>query len=293
MEVRNEILETRNENMVLRREISRLCYQDREREKYWKAYVQARKPVPQDDLPPPPLSSSSPFPGHPVHPPTLLPLSQDAFGNDPTACQVYDNTNFSDVAFTGQEEGVGLSRSLLDRGEKFATYPYAIQGSPRSARWQVPQGTNIPDSVASHRQSPSYMNSPLTSSDVAYSGRFLADERKVALLNSSPYVFPEGNRYQNAPGGSVPNSRSMSPSTSTASSATSLPLTSSYQLGYQDASTGHDATEFDYQAQPAPLRAEVTLHGGVADVTVAGHHPDAPRYRLGGRSESGDGVFKY
>lgn len=179
------------------------------------------------------------------------------------------------------------SGSLLDREGKYPTYPYAIQGSPRSARWQMPIGPNIPEPVAAQPQSPSYMNSPLApSADVAHPGRYLSD-RKLALLTGASYVFPEGNQYHNVPD-SIPNSRSMSPSASTASSATSLPLTSSYPLGYQNASTGHEASDFEYQAQPASHSAEVTLHGGVVDVTGAGQHPDGQRYRLGGRSESGD-----
>jgi hypothetical protein len=215
---------------------------------------------------------------------------QQGFGNDPAACQIYDHgSNFSDqqqspMTFTNQEEGVGLSKSLLDRGEIFPTL-YVIQGSPLSARWQVPTGPNIPESVAPQWQSPSYMNPPLASSaDVAYSGRFLADERKVALLNSASYE-------RSAPD-SVPNRRLMSPSTSTASLATLLPLTSSYHLGYQSASRGHGNTDFVYQAQPAPHCAPVTLRSGVGDVTVSGQHPGVPRYSLAsGRSESSIGYL--
>jgi hypothetical protein len=277
----------------LRQENSRLRYENREREKYWKAFVQSSKSTihtHDSDV-------SSPFPG----PSTALLHPPDSYGSNnlsyrPSASQAYDNVagrsfveqHTPSVAFSNHDDVDGLSVPHPDRAGKYTTYN--ITDSPRDARWQLP--TALPSvltttaAVTPQSQSPSYIESPSLTApgDVStgYPARFPTNDRKVALdavLSSASYVFPSSSRYQNIPD-SIPNSRSMSPSTS-ASSATSLPLTSSYQLAFQDPSTGQDDhADFEYQGQSLP-HCQVTLHGGIADISLTGH-----RYRFTRRSDS-------
>jgi len=126
----------------------------------------------------------------------------------------------------------------------------------------------------------------MTSADMngAYAGRFTGDEHKTGLhsvLDNAPYVFPNGDRYHE----SIPNSRSLSPSTSTPTSSTStMPLTS-FRFTFQEPPS--DRAEFDYRRQSLPHCPEVTLHGGTADISLTGHSAsDALRYRIGRRPES-------
>lgn len=292
--------ETRRENMELRQEASRLRYESREREKYWRTLIQTRKPsqaTDHHDISPPTLSS--PYLGHPTT--ALLPQQEPYTGSlsyrapDPSACQEYDSAgNFTNtVAFPNNEDADGSSESLPGRGGKYTAYPYTINGSSRDARWPMPglAGLNSCERV-NQSQSP-YMESHslATSTDVAsYPGRY-SDERKVGLdsaLNNAPYVFPSTNRYQTVADG-IPNSRSMSPTTSTTSSATSLPLTSSYQLPFQDTPTGHDRADFDYRSSSLPQCPDVSLHGGLADISLAGQPSDPGGYRLTRRSDTPSG----
>jgi hypothetical protein len=248
--------------MDLRQENSRLRHENREREKYWKAFVHARKSAHDAIVPP------------------------DSYGTHiayrPSPSQSYDN--LASTSFVDQHipfDDVDAS-AASDRAAKYAPYPYSIPDSPRDPRWQLPAlngaGPSMPQS-----QSPSYMQSPsLTAPADLYPARFPTNDRKVdAVLSNAPYVFPSSSRYQD----SIPNSRSMSPTTS-ASSATSLPLTSSYQLPFQDPSTAQDHSDFDYRSQSLSHCPDVTLHGGIADLALAGQHPDSVRYRFTKRPDS-------
>ena len=248
--------ETRSENLQLRQENSRL--RNREREKYWRTFVQTRKsPIANVD---------SPFSAHSS---TLLQQQQhqpESFNyspSNPSPSQPYDaTTTFGDqhpppVPFTTHDQ--------LDphpnRAAKYAAYPYPISDSPRDPRWQL---------HAPLPHSPSYIQSPSLTAPSDFPPRFPANDRKVALdavLSAAPYVFPpSSSSTSRIPESSIPNSRSMSPTnTSATGSATSLPLTSSYQLAFHE---GNDHTEFEYHGQSLP---QVTLHGGIADISIA--HP--------------------
>ncbi|KAF8898722.1 hypothetical protein BD779DRAFT_1666517 [Infundibulicybe gibba] len=111
---------------------------------------------------------------------------------------------------------------------------------------------------------------------MSYASRFNVDDQKVSMnnLDTAPYVFP--------------TSRSLSPTTSTPGSSSSTSLTSTFQFSFPDNSVGHDRPEFDYRRNSHP-HGEVTLHGGTADISLAGSTSDAVRYRLGGKRANSGG----
>lgn len=99
--------------------------------------------------------------------------------------------------------------------------------------------------------------------------RFPNDEPKLALggFEAGPFTF-HGDRF--------PESRSLSPtSTPSSSSSTSMP-SASYPYAFPDPSLAQDTFR-----RPSH-NAEMTLHGGTADISVV-PGPDAVRYRLGSR----------
>ena len=264
--------ESRSELVELRQENARLRHEHREREKFWRPLYQARKAgqaSESDDLPTPPLSS--PFLGH-VQPSGLATASliQHPYGSglsyrgeDSATCHYItpgtNNTNFPTQTSTISFPSNGLptdgssGSALNHRVGKYATYPYSAHESPRDPRWQaspaLPGSLNGGESATPpHSHSPPYLESPsLTSTEMAaYPGRFSGDEQKVALtsvLDNAPYVFPTGEGFHQGIGDSVPNSRSMSPSSSTPSSTTSLPLTSSFQFTFHEPSAGQERVD--------------------------------------------------
>jgi hypothetical protein len=76
----------------------------------------------------------------------------------------------------------------------------------------------------------------------------------------------------------LPTSRSHSP-TSTRPSSSSTSLTSPFQFSFNDGAASHEKGDFDYRRHPP----EVTLHGGIADVSLLTHGGDGIRLRLGTR----------
>lgn len=283
--------------------------ENRERERFWRALLQARKTgqAPEaDDLPPPPLAS--PYLGHTQ--PSGLPLLQHPYGNglayreESALCHsTYNhsgpsNSNFATSSpaippFANNEVSAdGSSGSLGHRVGKYTPYSFQMNGASRDPRWHaLPGGLPNGESGTPHSQSPS-----LTSTDMStYSTRFnsAGEEQKASLnsvLNSAPYVFPNGDRFHQNTGDSVPNSRSMSPTTqSTPNSSTSMPLTSSFPFTFSEPTAGQDRSDFDYRRHSIPHCPEMTLHGGTADISLTGQTThDAVRYRMGDRRpESG------
>ncbi|THH16995.1 hypothetical protein EW146_g3735 [Bondarzewia mesenterica] len=167
------------------------------------------------------------------------------------------------------------------QSSKYSYHPYPVQSAARDGAWPQPvtQTTSSggesgrADSNSSH--SPNYVESPhITSTpDMTYASRYpVVDEQKVPpnSMDNAPYIF---------------TSRSMSPSTSTPPSSSSTSLTSPFQFQFPDGSVPQDRAEFDYRRHSTTGHpAEVTLHGGIADISVAGTGgSDAVRYRLGAR----------
>lgn len=145
----------------------------------------------------------------------------------------------------------------------YAPYaPYAMEGSsPADESWQQ-SGIQAPGDhpAVDGSQSPSYVESPtLTASDISYPHQYggVVDDAKLA--NGTPYMYP--------------NSRSISPaSTPTSTSSTSL-APAPYQFNFAE-----NSVIPDYRRPMGPR--ELTLHGGTADIPIAGSVGDALRYRL-------------
>ncbi|PPQ80798.1 hypothetical protein CVT25_001923 [Psilocybe cyanescens] len=322
LQVQEASRDCRNKNAELEQENNRLRLEYREREKFWRALFQARKSgrvSELDDLPAPP-SLSSPFmgqaqvsdlPTHSTGQPVLIhqqygnglgyrgdsDACQGSYNNPPSGCGANYNNQSPTIPFPNTSEisgDVGSSGSHPNvRGGKYAMYPYPLS---RDGRWQV--SASLPPIVPGgdsttppHSHSPVYIDSPTltaTSDMATYSGRFSGDEHKGALnavLENAPYVFPNGDRFHQNVGDTMPNNRSTSPTASTPSSSTSIPMTSSFQFTFHEPS-GQDRTNFDYRRHSLPHCPEVTLHGGTADISLTGQTSDSVRYRVNRRPDS-------
>ncbi|KAJ3512440.1 hypothetical protein NLJ89_g3528 [Agrocybe chaxingu] len=320
LQLQESCRESRAEALDLRQENARLRHEHREREKFWRALYYAKKnghPSDPDDLPPPPLPS--PFLSHsqvaplPPQPPprtaitaTSVPerfgLSRRRVCSTPRSvqcrrvwrCQLPKPIALCTVREPRSRRRIIWIFSQPSYGEVFSV-SLSSSRSPRDTRWPVPPAlqTGLSGSeVTLHASSPTYIESPsLTSTEMTpYPGRFPHDEQKVALnsvLESAPYVFPNGDRFQQSIGESVPNSRSLSPTTSTPSSSTSLPLTSPFPFAFHEQAAGQDRADFDYRRHSLPHCTEVTLHGGTADISLTSQSADGARYRVGRRTDSG------
>ena len=298
LQLQDSCRESRNEVLELRQENDRLRLENRERDKFWRAHYQARKtghPPESDDHP---SSLSSPFLGQAqvngMSSHQTGPLIQHPFANglgyrnedyNPTGASNFAAQS-SSVPFSNNESSSDVASALNHRGQKYSGHPYCLPG-PRDPRWSVQSALNGESATSPHSQSPTYIDSPsLATTDMSFTGRFPGEEQKVALssmLDNAPYVFPNGDRFRQNVADSIPNRRSLSPTSSTPGSSTSVPLTSSFQFSFSEQSnTGQDRTEFDYRRQSLPHCPEVTLHGGTADISLTGQSVDAVRYRIGG-----------
>ncbi|KAG5652102.1 hypothetical protein H0H81_006322 [Sphagnurus paluster] len=282
LQLQESCREARHETQELRHENSRLRHESREREKFWRALWQAKKTGQTDSEDPPlPSSFSSPHPSNgqvpSVHMHQYAAGLQYRMGDDPTLCNGSYETNpaqyqsHPSLSYGGVDpdiSGEHQSNPLIHRGPKYSPFAYPIPGMQRDAPWPAPlaPGTSSGDSIApaphaSH--SPNFAGSPaLTSTDMPFVGRFSPEDQKVPLggLDTAPYTFP--------------NSRSISPTTSTpGSSSSAFPFTFSE----------HDRSDIDYRRHSHPHGAEVTLHGGTADISLVGPASDAVRYRLAPR----------
>lgn len=193
------------------------------------------------------------------------------------------SSHSSSVGYAGgdaeQMSGEASAHLGGHRSQKYGPYPYGMQGSSRDGPWpqtivQTASSGNesgAPGSSTS-THSPNFVESPtLTSPDMNYVNRFPIEDQKAQMnnLETAPYVFP--------------TSRSMSPSTSTPpSSSTSAALTSPFQFSFPEGSV-QDRSDYDYRRQSNAHAAEVTLHGGTADISMPGSGSDSLRYRLGAR----------
>ncbi|RDB28509.1 hypothetical protein Hypma_015502 [Hypsizygus marmoreus] len=293
LQLQESCREARHETQELRQENARLRHEFREREKFWRTLWQARKGgqnAESDDLPPLPASFSPtpPATGHlgslqlPQYGTGGVPyrIGDDALSNGsyhPSPPHFQPSTPYS-VAGTDLS-GDGSSHSLGHRGQKYSSYPFPSHAVPRDTPWAPPM-TNSSSSggdsgagTSNHSShSPGFVESPtLTSTEMSFLSRF-PEEQKAQLnnLDAAPYVFP--------------NSRSLSPTTSTPGSSSSTSLTS-FPFTFSDTG-GHDRPGFDYRRHSHPHGAEVTLHGGTADISLVGPASDAVRYRVGPRRDN-------
>lgn len=105
-----------------------------------------------------------------------------------------------------------------------------------------------------------------------YVNRAFAEEHKTPLnhLETTPYLFP--------------GSRSISPTTSTPPSSSTTSLTSPFQFTFPpEGPIAQERLEFDYRRHSTAHGAEVTLHGGTADISLSAAAGDGVRYRIGSR----------
>ncbi|KAH7880699.1 hypothetical protein F5879DRAFT_965651 [Lentinula edodes] len=137
--------------------------------------------------------------------------------------------------------------------------------------------------------SPHFVESPtLTSaSDMNLIGNRYPDDQKIPLNNLEPTVVP----YV------FPNSRSISPSSSTPPSSSTTALTSPFPFAFNDAQgAAQDRPEFEYRRQTTQSHgAEViSLHGGTADISAiasSSGNDGGVRYRLGGNNRRMDAIL--
>lgn len=275
MQLQDSCREARTETQELRQENNRLRNEFREREKLWRALWQARKAgqnVDSEELPPLPSSVSNGF----------GPLQINQYASGGLAYRANEEASISYtsgpsqyptqppfVSYSGETDLTddGSSHSLGHRGQRYSPYPYSTQGLHRET-WPpaVAPGTSSGDSAAApNNRSPNFVGSPIQSStDVPFVGRFSVEDQKnpLSTLDTAPFVFP--------------TSRSLSPATSTPSSSNSIPT---FPFTFPDVG-GHDRTDLDYRRHSHPHGAEVTLHGGTADISLVGPASDAIRYRL-------------
>ncbi|KAG6842196.1 hypothetical protein C0991_000166 [Blastosporella zonata] len=274
--------ETRHENQELRQDNARLRHELREREKFWRNLYQTKKSDQGanecDDSPLPPSFLS------PHNSMASMPMNQYSGGgpgyrmsDDVSICHspYASYSHHSPLSYPAVEADIPsevLSNSASHRGSKYSSFSY-VPSVAREAQWPSPiaqTSSSGPNSGAHSSHSPSFIGSPtLTSTDMSFGGRFPPEDQKVPLssLDTAPYAFP--------------SSRSISPSTTPSSSSTSL---TPFQFTFPD---NGDRSDHDYRRHSHPHGAEVTLHGGTADVSLVGPASDAVRYRLGNRKDLG------
>src|ERR1700722_9383293 len=300
LQLQDSCRQSSKENNELRNELVHLRHENR----HWRVFYQARKtmqgpPRPENDhLPPPPPSIpySTPLPTTHLESPHIHQYTNEAFyrTNDEPLCNgpYNQNNNYPNhsptIPYVGQDHDSiqpdPSSHPINPHrvSPKYVPYQYPIPPSNRDSPWprSMAQTTSSggdsgpPTSNNSSSHSPGFVESPtLTSSEMSYVGRYPVEDQKVSLTNldSAPYVFD--------------SSRSLSPSSSTPPSSSSTSLTSPFQFTFPDNSIPNDRPEFDYRRQSNHSHtAEVTLHGGTADISLAASPAcDAVRYRLGAR----------
>lgn len=177
--------------------------------------------------------------------------------------------------------GRSMSMNAQQQATKYGYQSYAMQSAARDNSWPQAVAHNSSSGADSGRpdssgsvDSPHFVESPTITStaDVTYASRYpVVDEQKVSVMENAPYAFTA--------------SRSLSPSSSTQTTAATTHIPSTFQFGTFGDGTGatDQRADFDYRRQSVGHSAEVTLHGGIADISsiAAPHGGEALRYRLG------------
>ncbi|KIY52750.1 hypothetical protein FISHEDRAFT_55725 [Fistulina hepatica ATCC 64428] len=273
MQLQDSCREAQAESMDLRREYERLRAEFHEREKLWRALWQAKKSGPGsevDEMPPPPptfspnISSSGAYNNYGPQSLVYRP------GDSNSACNPSFNHSAVYAPHSPTVAYTGPSNDIQD-ADRMLKFSYSQQ---RDA-WTpgiVPSTSSVTSEAPPSHPSPTFTESPImTSPDVSYVTRFGAtgEDQKVPLntLDTAPYVFS--------------NSRSISP-TSTPPSSASSSLTSPFQFTFSpDGTVNNDHPEFEYRRHP---NSGDLMHGATAEISLAGPGSEAVRYRLGSRS---------
>ena len=305
LQLQDSCRESRSDVTELRQENTRLRHEFREREKFWRALWQARKsgPCPDaDDLPPTPTSFSPSHSHHNLSTAHLNSSRTNQYGdesigyrtsNDSSAslCSPY-NTSAPSQSYLTQsptlsypspnEQVPSDASSHQPNSHRVANkygYTYPMHnGSHPDGHWHSSSNGNSGSAVNGSSHSPAYVTSPtltsptLTSSEMSYvHNRYPVEDQKIPLnnLDAAPYVFP--------------NSRSLSPS-STPSSSSSTSLTSPFQFNFPEGSVAQERPEYDYRRQSSSTHvADVSLHAGGPDISLAGPGSEAVRHRISAR----------
>ncbi|TFY75343.1 hypothetical protein EWM64_g8668, partial [Hericium alpestre] len=310
LQLQDSCREARADATELRQENSRLRHAGREREKFWRALWQTTKgsDAPLEEFPPLPSCFG------PMHPQTTAVNSHigSGVGSYPEDGLRYSNgdsslssgsyPHTSPTDYPTRSPSIPYANGDGDHipsdgrphmssqqpSSKYGSYhPYSVQSAARDAAWPQPVtqtnssgGDSGRAEGSSSSHSPNVLESPnVASSDMAYVSRYsVVEDQKGAPppgIDNAPYIFPA--------------SRSLSPSNSTPPSSSSTSLTSPFQFPYHDGTLPPDRADFDYRRHSNGHPAEVTLHGGIADISLAGHGGDAVRYRLGGGRRANSG----
>ena len=299
LQLQDSCREARKEAGELRQDNARVRQELRDREKFWRALYQARKAGQASDagdMPPLPSTfsaahSQSNVMGNRLHASQTGHYNDDSIGyqggdESTTMC----NGNYTSApshAYPGHSPSLsytGVDNEHLsssgaphqmgaNRPSKFGQYPYPVQTMNRdNTSWNH----NISSSSSGNSDPTTNLITPdhnsvgsptLTSPELYVNRPQFVDEQKVSLgpLETTPYIFP--------------GSRSISPSTSTPPSSSSTSLTSPFQFAFPPEGT-QDRPEFEYRRHSTAHNAEVTLHGGTADISLAS---EGVRYRIGPR----------
>ncbi|KAI9445267.1 hypothetical protein H4582DRAFT_1914403 [Lactarius indigo] len=275
LQLQDSCREARAEANELRQDNNRLRNAGREREKFWRALWQTKKGSESqvDEFPPPPACFG------PMHPQITAINSQigsavGPYGEDALHYSTGNTPPFSDVTYpTGAPSELATRSPSVPyahgdneshrSANQFTPYP-SPRDTMRDVTWAPPPialaGSSGGDSghagSSSSSHSPTFVESPnVTTNDVPYLSRYSShnfEDQKMlpSALDSASYL---------------PTSRSHSPA-STRPSSSSTSLTSPFQFSFNDGS--HEKGDFDYRRHHPP---EVTLHGGMADVSSLGH----------------------
>ncbi|KAG6857578.1 hypothetical protein H0H87_000177 [Tephrocybe sp. NHM501043] len=241
--------ETRHENQDLRQENARLRHELRERDKLWRNFPQPKKTEATDD---PPLSFL------PSHGMPSMPVNQYGGGSichSPYANYSQHPTALSYTSVEPDIPGPAEGAIASHRGSKYSSFTYIPSLAREAPEWPSP---SIAQSASSGADS-----------DMSFGGRFPPEDQKEPLsgLETAPYAFP--------------SSRSISPTTTPTSSNASI---TPFHFPFPE---NENRSDHDYRRHSTSHGAEVTLHGGTADVSLVGPASDVVRYRLANRRESG------
>lgn len=297
LQLQDSCREARSGVSELRQENARLRHEYREREKFWRALQAKRSGQASDPDEIPPLPSSfSPSHSHQSVAATHIGSTHaNQFGDDNMAyrtdgsiCnpynssgtnQTYSNPSSLSYATNDQIPSDGTSHQI--NGQRTAAkygYVYPLQTGSNREGWNNGNHAHVNSNGSSH--SPVYASSPaiasptltsptLTSSEMSYAHRYPMADHKVSITNNlegAPYVFP--------------NSRSISPTTSTPPSSSNTSLSSGFQFNFPDGSTPHERSDYDYRRHQGP---DVVMHPSAGpDISLGGPGSDALRYRMGG-----------
>ncbi|KAF7969344.1 hypothetical protein HWV62_27675 [Athelia sp. TMB] len=296
LQLQDSCREARSQVAELRQENARLRHEYREREKFWRA-LQAKRSgqgSDPDDIPPLPASYSPNHTHQSVAPSHLSSTHANQFGDDNMSyrtdgsiCSPYNSTgtnqtysNTSSLPYPGANDQIsGDNVSHQMNGQRTAGkygYVYPLQTGSNREGWTNGNHAHVASNGSSH--SPVYTSSPtiasptltsptLTSSEMSYAHRYPMEDHKVPLthnLEGATYVFP--------------NSRSLSPTSSTPPSSSSTSMSSSFQFNFSEGNVPHERSDYDYRRHHGP---DVAMHGPAGpDISLAGPGSDALRYRM-------------